>query len=382
MKSTNPDLAKCITCSTCSTCSTVQDCSGTHKPHKDLEHVEHLEQVKHLEHLEHLEHFENRACIRNSVELEPTMSLRLWILHAKQAGKDPNSASLEFPKIKEIPSNAVLEILSWAEKTNFSACDFAQALGLCDPSCPFNIDPAMRILNDTRSVVELSSVGKLLLNVKGRLIEVNKSDLFFYDRENEVYKINVEFFGSLYIDLYDFPPKELTPTHCYKIYEGWVKRVERIREPLTPEFDILRGVIESIVDLPLYSFEDAQSGQVSVYFSAFMDGNQLLINNNLLRRVLDQVGINYSFRKLRVALKDILLGVDSRRVADPSGNSRIHRFWIFDIKAIKKLAKILLNFDWEPVIQKKEIAEPDSVESKSEEEKQSIEIDWDRINVE
>jgi len=359
--------------------------------------VEHLEDVEHFENrarkshnfsemlnrdVEHVIHFENRACIRKSVELEPTTSLRLWILHAKQAGKDLNSASLEFPKIKEIPSNAVLEILSWAETTNFSACDFAQALGLCDPNCPFNIDPAMRILNDTWSVVELSSVGKLRLNIKGREIEVNKSDLFIYDRENGIYIIDMDFFASLYIDLYDFPPKKLTPAHCYKIYEEWIKRAERIREPLTPESDILRGVIEAIVDLPLYSFEDARTGQISVYFSAFVDGNQLIINNNLLRRVLDQAGIKYNnFRKLRVALKDILLGVDSRRVADPSGNSQVYRFWVFNINAIKKLAKILLNFDWEPVIQKKEIAEQDSVESKSEEEKQSIELDWDRINV-
>ncbi|MEM2191286.1 MAG: hypothetical protein QW540_07670, partial [Archaeoglobaceae archaeon] len=388
IKSTNPDLAKCITCSRC---STSQD--ETHKPHRDLEHLEHVEHFENRARkshnfsemlnrdVEHVIHFENRACIRKSVELEPTTSLRLWILHAKQAGKDLNSASLEFPKIKEIPSNAVLEILSWAETTNFSACDFAQALGLCDPNCPFNIDPAMRILNDTWSVVELSSVGKLRLNIKGREIEVNKSDLFIYDRENGIYIIDMDFFASLYIDLYDFPPKKLTPAHCYKIYEEWIKRAERIREPLTPESDILRGVIEAIVDLPLYSFEDARTGQISVYFSAFVDGNQLIINNNLLRRVLDQAGINYSFRKLRVALKDILLGVDSRRVADPSGNSQVYRFWVFNINAIKKLAKILLNFDWEPVIQKKEIAEQDSVESKSEEEKQIIELDWDRINV-
>lgn len=258
---------------------------------------------------------------------------------------------------------------------------FAESLQLCSNECPLKLSFVERILNDTEEVVLIESTGELILKIRGRIFRFEDSSKLFSVRfKDGNLKVDPDLtkFVKLYISIYNYPPASLSKEDVLRIYTTWLQRAEKIYEPLSEESDELRAVIATITEEHnLYvNWEDAKS--FSPFSAIFVDGNRLLVANKLLERLLKLNKIEKSYRSLRVILRPILRSVETRRVTNEFSESRLYRFWVFDLDAVRRLARILLNLDWEPKIHKKEEIQPAESEG---EKKEAQEIDWDRVNI-
>ncbi len=311
---------------------------------KDAEHAEHPE------HPEHSNDTTKLPCLENAIHQRDTVALKLWLLFAKQRGENLEDSADKFLELSRAPltTKEVLNTIKWVRESKFTACEFGEVTNLCEDSCPLKTDVVKRICTDTQEVVIVDSSGTLELRIRNHSIKVEKSKLWKKRKVKDSIRVtpNIDFYINLYINLYDYPPTRITEDDCLQIYNFWMKKAYRIKEPLSEEDEIFETVLAILIELPLYKAEELDKSSPNI--GGFVNGDppkELLVVNDLLLKRLEHKAIKTTYRKLRVILKDLLLRVERKRIG-----KKIFHFWVFSIPAIKAYSRVRFGEDWKPEV--------------------------------
>ena len=297
--------------------------------------------------VQHPSPFENYPCFELLLKKEPTDALRFLLLANKT--RDPTdvvSEAIHHYNIS-IDGATLISIIQWAKNSNAGFCSFAQSLGACVDACPLK-SGFSALLAYTEEVLDLSKEGKLLVKIKGNLFEIDKAKLWKIKRNKDgslAFEPNERLIAEIYARVFSIFPDSVHVSLLESIVLNWLKNAKSFEEPLSEEYVVLRNALEVLINLRLHPFEKVKEDTtlISHPLVGFLENDSMVVLNRTLKEKLEDLGIDSSYRKLRVLLRHILRGVETRKI-----KKKFYTFWIFDLGKTREFVKFFFGIDWDP----------------------------------
>ena len=297
-------------------------------------------------------------CVKRAREIPEINALKLLVSWLKKRGLTESQrhhqvkAFLRYHNLKDLPNDELLEILAVPPFT----CNFAKELGLClGEECSEKLPPADRLIMDTEYAILFHSVGRLRVKAAGRKKDIDLVKL--YSRKKDGIEINTKVLDELYIECYYIPPNPpITQEEAIKVVQTWLEEAEIVKEALDPESNIEEAIIELITAGrdQFFSVSLLKSGKVRPRQGFFVDGDVLLIESNLLRDRLEELGVSKGANEIRKAVQHLLAGRSKLMRYGPDNKQRAY-FWRFSIPAIQAILR-KEGDDWQPELSESPVA--------------------------
>jgi len=329
--------------------------NGENFDEKNADHVEQAEHMEQAEQADILLNFRDEpVCVKKARETPTPEALKVILSWMKRIGESKERCSavaktfLIYHKL-EISQEQLVDLLLDVPK--FS-CDFVRRLGFCDEErCIESLHPADRLILNTESVLIFHSTSEIDVKIAGRreIIPIKR----LIKQSKDGIRVNTALFNELYFKCYYYPPDPpFDEESALKVYNTWLNKAIRVREPLDVESSLEEAVIEVLTRREYYDISLLKDGKVPPKRGFFVEGEIILVDSELFRELLDEVGVNENLRKVAMAVRRLLANPNkaTRRIRV---NKIPRRFWAFNLEAIKAILK-REGEDWQPEVKKED----------------------------
>ncbi|ADB57195.1 hypothetical protein [Archaeoglobus profundus] len=293
-------------------------------------------------------------CVKKARECSSPEALKVILSWAKRRGLTESqrlSIAKTFLKVHnlDLSPDKLLELL---DVPQFS-CDYVRNLGFCkEEECAESLHPADRLIIDTESVLLFHSTSELDIKIAGRreIIPIKK----IAKQGKDGMKVNVALFNELFLKCYYIPPNPpFDEESALKVYQSWVDNAVIVREPFDVESSIEEAVIEVLTTKrEFYDVKLLKEGKVPPKRGFFVEGDIILVDSELLKELLEEVGVYESMRKVAKSVRRLLANPNRASIRLRIKEQRRY-FWAFNLEAIKAILK-REGEDWTPEVKKED----------------------------